>query len=279
MRIAFPYYGGKFSHLSWLLPLLPYTKHYCESFGGSAAVLINRERSPIETYNDADGQVVTFFRVLRDDPDDLMRLIALTPYSRQEFIDACEHTENVHNVEVARRFFVKVKQSFLGKGQKANSGYWGHSVGVSRHGISQNVARWLKNDDLAWVAQRFATVQIENDIAVKVIDRYDSDETTFYCDPPYPMGSRKVKSGMYRYEMDDDGHRNLSELLHSVAGKVAISSYRSGLMEELYGDWRSADDEPRTMRNAVGDQRTETLWMNYDAKDARVRIGRRNRAW
>src|SRR3972149_6019452 len=64
--IAFGWYGGKFSHLDWLLPLLPKCHHYCEPFGGSAAVLLNKEPSPIETYNDIDGEVVNFFRVLRE---------------------------------------------------------------------------------------------------------------------------------------------------------------------------------------------------------------------
>ena len=48
-KIAFGWYGGKFSHLAWLLPLLPEVHHYCEPFGGSAAVLLNRTPSPVET--------------------------------------------------------------------------------------------------------------------------------------------------------------------------------------------------------------------------------------
>ena len=54
-KIAFGWYGGKFNHLGWLLPLLPQTHHYCEPFGGSAAVLLNRDPSPVETFNDIDG--------------------------------------------------------------------------------------------------------------------------------------------------------------------------------------------------------------------------------
>lgn len=64
-NIAFGWYGGKYSHLGWLLPLLPESNHYYEPFGGSAAVLINRSPSPVETYNDLDGEVVNFFRVIR----------------------------------------------------------------------------------------------------------------------------------------------------------------------------------------------------------------------
>src|SRR5512137_2743424 len=84
-RIVFGWYGGKFSHLSWLLPLLPDCHHYCEPFAGSAAVLLNRAPSPVETYNDLDGEVVNFFRMLRDHKDALVELIGLTPFSREEF--------------------------------------------------------------------------------------------------------------------------------------------------------------------------------------------------
>ena len=84
-RIAFGWYGGKFNHLDWLLPLLPECRHYCEPFAGSAAVLLNRNPSPVETYNDIDGEVAHFFRVLRESPEELIRAIGLTPFSREEF--------------------------------------------------------------------------------------------------------------------------------------------------------------------------------------------------
>ena len=77
--IPFGWYGGKFSHLDWLRPLLPDCHHYCEPFAGSGAVLLNREPSPVETYNDLDGEVVNFFQVLREMKDRLIEAIGLTP--------------------------------------------------------------------------------------------------------------------------------------------------------------------------------------------------------
>ena len=104
--IAFGWYGGKFSHLSWLLPLLPECHHYCEPFAGSAAVLLNRPPSPVETYNDIDGEVVNFFKVLRDRREELIQAIALTPFSREEFATAVTSPrEPIGEVEQARRFF------------------------------------------------------------------------------------------------------------------------------------------------------------------------------
>ena len=106
-QLVFGWYGGKFSHLEWLLPLLPKAHHYCEPFAGSAAVLINREPAPVETYNDIDGDVVNFFKVLREDPEGLTQAIALTPFSREEFYVAVNGSErNVPRLERARRFYV-----------------------------------------------------------------------------------------------------------------------------------------------------------------------------
>jgi D12 class N6 adenine-specific DNA methyltransferase len=83
--IAFGYYDGKFSHLDFILPLLPTTyRHYCEPFGGSAAVLINRKPAELETYNDIDSEVANFFVCLREEGEELVRLISLTPFSREE---------------------------------------------------------------------------------------------------------------------------------------------------------------------------------------------------
>src|SRR3954454_20796512 len=88
--IAFGWYGGKFSHLDWLLPLLPECHHYCEPYAGSGAVLLNRKPSLVETYNDLDGEVVNFFKVLRKEKNKLVEAIGLTPFSREEFALACE---------------------------------------------------------------------------------------------------------------------------------------------------------------------------------------------
>src|SRR3990172_9085836 len=121
--IAFGWYGGKYSHLDWLLPLLPRATHFCEPFGGSAAVLINRVPSPVETYNDIDGEVANFFRVLRDQQEAIIEAIGLTPFSREEFEKAVqEPVDGLSDLERARRFFVRARQVRTGLAQTASSG-------------------------------------------------------------------------------------------------------------------------------------------------------------
>jgi DNA adenine methylase len=235
--IAFGWYGGKYSHLNWLLSCLPITEHYCEPFGGSAAVLLNKEPSPIETYNDIDGELVNFFKVLRDQKDELIEAIGLTPFSRKEFEVAISgDTANISELERARRFFVRARQVRTGLAQKASNGRWAHCRLTSRAGMAGAVSRWLGSvEALPEIAQRLLRVQIENDDAINIIQRYDSEITLFYCDPPYPHMSRG-DSNAYEYEMTDDEHRELAKVLHNVKGKVALSSYHCDIMDELYND-------------------------------------------
>lgn len=262
-KIAFGWYGGKFNHLNWLLPLLPPTIHYCEPFGGSAAILINRPPMPVETYNDLDGEVVNFFRVLRDQKDDLIEVIGLTPFSREEFqIAAHESRDDLSDLERARRFFICARQVRTGLAQTASAGRWAHCVLTSRAGMAGAVSRWLGSvEGLSEIAQRLLRVQIEHRPALEVIQRYDSPDTLFYCDPPYPHGSRGDKNA-YAYEMTNDQHRELAHTLRNVQGKVAVSSYASDFMDELYGDWYFTEG-PEKNCLSVKTPRREGLWTNY----------------
>lgn len=269
--IAFGWYGGKYSHLDWLLPLLPKATHYCEPFGGSAAVLLNREPSPVETYNDIDGEVVNFFRMLRDDHDALITAIGLTPFSREELrIASQEPLEDLSDLERARRFFVRARQVRTGLAQTASNGRWAHCKLTSRAGMAGAVSRWLGSvEGLSEIVQRLLRVQIENAPAIEVIQRFDHEETLYYCDPPYVHGSRTdVKA--YRYEMQNYEHRKLADVLHRLKGKVAISGYHGTLMDELYSDWKFVESTPRkahstnTRADAIKQERVEVLWVNYE---------------
>ncbi|MDR0538071.1 MAG: DNA adenine methylase [Tannerellaceae bacterium] len=263
--IAFGWYGGKFSHLNWLLPLLPNCNHYCEPFAGSGAVLLNKEPSPVETYNDIDGEVVNFFKVLRDEKDRLMEQIALTPFSREEFGLACELNPDLSNLERARRFYIRARQVRTGLAQTATIGRWANCKNTSRAGMSGVVSRWLGGvEQLEFIAERLLRVQIENRPAIDVIKLYDSKNTLFYCDPPYIHETRgDIKS--YSYEMDNLAHKELAETLNSAEGLVAISNYECDLMDELYppNKWRKIYSPVKTI-HSTKDVRQEVLWVNYN---------------
>lgn len=266
--IAFGWYGGKYSHLNWLLPLLPKCHHYCEPFAGSGAVLLNRNPSPIETYNDLDGEVVNFFRVLRNNKEELLRQIALTPFSREEFSIACEIDNSIDEIERARRFYVRARQVRTGLAQTASIGRWANCKNTSRSGMSGVVSRYLGGlEKLEFIADRLIRVQIENRPAIDAIKLYDSETTLFYCDPPYIHKTRGDNKA-YSFEMTDKEHRKLALVLNSAKGKVAISNYECELMEELYSTprWEKLFSPPKII-HSTKDIRQEVLWVNYQLEN------------
>jgi DNA adenine methylase len=189
------WYGGKSSHLSWLLPIIDGIPHqtYVESFGGSAAVLLNKQISPVEVYNDLYGDVAHFFRILRDHGEELITALHLTPYSREEFSSSCGEKADVSDIERARRFFVRARQVTLGLAETATPGRWSYTKGPPRRGIAATVSRWLSAiEGLEEVVARLRLVQIENENGLDTIVRYDSQDTLHYVDPPYPSETRMI---------------------------------------------------------------------------------------
>lgn len=267
-RIVFGWYGGKFSHLDWLLPLLPSSHHYCEPFAGSGAVLLNREPSPVETYNDIDGEVVNFFRILRDKHDQLIRSISLTPFSREEYYLAIYGSiEGISDVERARRFYIKARQTRTGLAQTASLGRWANCKGTSRAGMSGVVSRWLGGvEALDDIAQRLIRVQIENRPAIDVMNIYDSPTTLFYCDPPY-LHATRGDSKAYGFEMNESQHREFALFAASCQGKVAVSGYDHPLMDELFspGKWFKTLGIDKTIHSTKG-TRQEGLWTNFNPR-------------
>jgi DNA adenine methylase len=266
--IPFGWYGGKFSHLDWLLPKLPSCHHYCEPFAGSAAVLLNRQPSPVETYNDLDGEVCNFFRVLRDQKQALIEAIGMTPFSREEFALACQLDLDLSPLERGRRFYIRARQVRTGLAQTATVGRWANCKNTSRAGMSGVISRWLGGVEmLPEIAGRLLCVQIENRPACDVIRLYDSAKTLFYCDPPY-IHSTRGDSKAYGHEMTDDEHRELASVLNSAKAMVAISNYDCDLMNELYPSrrWRKIVGPARTNHSTKG-KRVEVLWVNYNLKE------------
>lgn len=265
-RIVFGWYGGKFSHLEWLLPLLPTCHHYCEPFAGSGAVLINRSPASVETYNDIDGEVVNFFRVLRDHHEELVRAIALTPFSREEYYHAINDSpDGISNVERARQFYIRARQTRTGLAQTASLGRWANCKDTSRAGMSGVVSRWLGGvEALDDIAQRLLRVQIENRPAIDIIRLYDGRKTLFYCDPPY-LHATRGDAKAYGFEMNENEHREFAKVANECEGMVAVSGYDHPLMDELFkpGKWFKTFGPDKTIHSTKG-KRSEVLWTNYN---------------
>jgi len=224
----------------------------------------------VETYNDIDGEVVNFFRVLRNQKGKLVKAIGLTPFSREEFAIACDIDPKLSELERARRFYVRARQVRTGLAQTASLGRWANCKNTSRGGMSGVISRWLGGvEALPEIAERLLRVQIENRPAIDVIKLYDAPDILYYCDPPYVHETRG-DSKAYGYEMTDDEHRELASVLNKAKGKVALSNYDCDLMNELYPSqhWYKTVGPYKT-NHATKGRRQEVLWTNYDPSKIR----------
>jgi DNA adenine methylase len=221
------YYGGKFNMLKFLLQFVPPHKVYVEVFGGSGALLFGKEPSKLEIFNDIDSEVVNFFRVLRDKRKfkEFYRQVSLVPYSREEFKNFLKTLGEGNEVERAVKFFVCVKQAY--GGQLRGTG-WSYSKNTNK-----DVSAYLSAiENLPQVVERLRMVQIENRDYRKIFEIYDSEETFFYCDPPYVKDIRKSYYN-YRYEFTLEDHKEFVERVLKLKGMVLISGYEHQIYEIL----------------------------------------------
>lgn len=252
-RPALRYYGGKWNLAPWIISHFPPHKNYVEPCGGAASVLLQKPRSPLETYNDLDGNVVNFFRVLRDRPDELIRKIRLTPWAREEF--ELSLIKSGDDIEDARRFYVCLR---MGARLSYNTTMGQVSFMADRN--LSGVIPILFFDDLVKIADRFVSVQIEKLDFTVCVPKYDNDSTLFYCDPPYPE-SERAQFNIYLQEWSDAQHVEAADLLRACAGYVVISGYACPLYTELYEayGWQRFDKEAQTNS---GGKRIESLWLS-----------------
>ena len=225
-------------------------------------VTINREPSPIETYNDLNGDVVNFFKVLRDHTTDLITKLYLTPFSRQEYDEAWFNEHDDH-LERARKFFVRMRQSFLATGSQNRKKGWLSATRESRCRISEATNKYLGSvEQLAQIVERLKMIQIENRDFQFIIERYDTPDTLFYVDPPYDPEKRS-NGNDYLHDFKKKDHFKLKELLAAVKGRFAVSGYDTDFMIDLYKDFYFIAGPKRKNNRSTRDVR-ECLWTNYD---------------
>jgi DNA adenine methylase len=261
LRPPVPYFGGKITLAPLIASYFPAHRHYVEPYCGSLAVLLAKPPAEHETVNDLDSDLMTFWRVLRDRPDDLARVCALTPHSRAEQTAAYEAPAGLDEVERARRVWVQLTQGRAGTRRRTG---WRHYV-AARGGtpMPDYLVGYL--DRMPPAAERLHRVSLESMPALELIAKYGADpETLLYVDPPY-LGSTRCRSwDGYPHEMrGEDEHRDLADALHVARAAVVLSGYPSDLYDlELYPDWYRLAMPASTGQGGEWANRTEVLWSN-----------------
>lgn len=252
MKPPFAYFGGKTTLAPKIAELLPEHDHYVEPFAGSLAVLLAKEPSRAETVNDLDGDLVNFWRVLRDQPEALERVALLTPHSREEY--EISKTLAGDDVERARRVWVRLTQ---GRANSMQPHGWRWARDISKVMATHTKALALH---MAPAATRLGNVSIENRDAIEMIRDYGREPgVCVYADPPY-LGS--TRGANYRHEMlEDDLHVHLADALRDCKASVVLSGYASPLYEDLYPGWHRMElKAPTALSGRLAEP--EVLWSN-----------------
>lgn len=262
MNAVLKYPGAKNRLAPWIIEYIPEHKVYVEPYFGSGGVFFNKVPATIETLNDLNSDVTNYFTVLRNNPEELIRLLELTPFSRDEYNNSYMQ-EKCNDIERARRFAV---QCFMGYGCSNN---YKNGFRSSQQGHSPRTTKaWNKlPETLKLATLRLKDAQIENLPAVEIIKRYNTKDVFIYADPPYLHGTRK--GYLYKHEMTDEQHIELLETLLVHPGKVLLSGYDNELYNKILQGWNKAYKDTTA---EAGIKRTETLWFNYDVGQMRMEV-------
>jgi DNA adenine methylase len=266
IKLPFAYPGAKGEQLTKILPHIPYGTGYGEGFGGSGAVLLNRNPSKLEIFNDRYAGITAFFRVVRDEKlfPLFMDRISSTLHSREEFIWCKKTWKNCEDdVERAARWYYMIRFAVNGK---PNS-----TFGRSKNPIVRFADRLHKSLPLFHpLHRRLHTVTIENLDWRVCLDDFDQTGFVWYLDPTYLDST----PGTYEEELSISDHKELAARIPYLKGFVALSSYDGPITRSIYdkaGLWDEVITWDRTSTALTQAFTESNSLINHDGDRARVK--------
>lgn len=274
MKPPFGYYGAKYRMASKIIPLIPIHTVYVEPFCGSCTILFSKKLPEVtnqdkyrEVLNDTENNVINFFEVMRDNFDELNKMIEYSLYSQELHRRSHKIEDFKDKVERAYMFFINCNQSFCCNKNKG----WGTGV------YGGNKANSTKNkiDRFKEFKDRLQRCHISCEDALDCIKRWDSPHTFFYCDPPYP----NTDQGSYSGYTEEDFY-TLVETLDKCQGSFILSCYPMENMPKCWEKFEfsttmSASGNTRRDKNIINTRdkkRTEVLWRRFNAIEPRSDI-------
>lgn len=224
----FKWVGGKSRLRKQIINLLPPHTCYVEPFAGAAWVLFAKPPSPVEVLNDKDQDLINFFRIVKEKPEQLIASFEWELVSRAEFerlaqLDPLQLTD----IERAHRFYYLI---MAGWGGELNYPRFQTSITDGGHGNRLFGALQTLRERLMPVYERLRTVIIENLDWQECVNRYDRPGTVMYIDPPYPDNGCNYVHNM----RDVKDHKILVARLKKASCKWILSSYDTEFIHTLF---------------------------------------------
>lgn len=282
--VAFDYRGGKNATVNKILPYIPEHDRYIEPFCGSMAVLLNKKPCKMEIANDAEKRIMIFFEVLRDKPEDLIRKIRLTPYSRNDFLHARDvlysgEWDTFDLVEQARLVYVflwmNVSKSFIDR-------YTANNFKLMIKDLPMITRYRRQIERLSMIVDRLSNVVFENRCGIDLIKRAKglSHRTVIYCDPPYVVSTLRDTEQVYssakrKEETDIAWQERFLDAVNNHDAKILISGYNNSLYMDRLNEWHKVSWKSDNLMSRTANRSTdyeykdreECLWMNFETSD------------
>jgi DNA adenine methylase len=249
-------HGGKSYLAKRIVALFPEHDTYVEPFAGGLSVLLNKPRSRVESVTDLNRDLISFYFALRDDPKELIRLVAATRYDAETFDCALEYAEEQGPAMDALIFLVRNRFSRGGLGKVFA---WSDRL---RGGQPGDVNAWKTiAAELPVIAERLANVGLQTEDFAWSIRMHESPTTLIYADPPY-LHETRTATKAYTHEMGRADHERLLGMLIKTPSKVFLSGYRNDLYDSFLPEWTRHEF---SMPNHSGQGKTkqrriECLW-------------------
>lgn len=235
-----------------LAAMLPAHKTYVEPFAGSAAVLFAKEPAEVEVINDADPEIADAYRLLKKlSASDMARLRKMPWVGDEKRYKSLLDAKPTGDIQRLHRFLYLTHFSY-GKMR-------GRSFSPSVSGIEAKTMNRVEQ-----FAPRLKRVNVYSGDYEKVVRKYDSKDTVFFLDPPYP--GYDVNVGESKFDEE-----RFFELIKSLKGKFLITYGIRGKFPQMVkkaGFWVKRIRTPRTIANMRGvggpSILTQLLVANYE---------------
>jgi DNA adenine methylase len=224
----FKWVGGKSRLRKQIISLLPEHTCYVELFAGAAWILFGKPPSNVEVLNDIDLDLVTFFHVVKEKPEEFISSFKWELVSRAEFERlASLNPSQLTDVQRAHRFYYLIMASWGGEFHYPR---FQTSINDGGHGNRLFGALQTLEKRIMPVYERLRNVIIENLDWQDCFDRYNRPGTLMYIDPPYPENGCN-----YVYNMRERSeHELLASKLNSAQCKWILSSYDTPFVRDLF---------------------------------------------
>jgi len=261
IRPLVKYHGGKYYLSQWIISHFPEYYElmgYCEVFGGMFNTLLQKKQSVSEIIADINPDIHNLITIVKAFPDRFQKELSKLEYSKETF-------EKYKTEKFKSRVGRAIQQYVIrrmSRGGMCKTFAWQNRTRGGKPGSINEWETSLKN--IIRVSNRIQYVWIQLESFQQSLKNYDTPNTLFYLDPTYLHSTRTAKK-VYNYEMDEQAHIDLLDILNKIKGKALVSGYASDLYNKKLKNWNRYEKNVvnHSGQNKRKNPRTEILWTNY----------------